>query len=591
VKKMRLLSAFWPEIKKQRWPLAGSLTLVLATAGLQVAEPWPLKFIYDSLFHARHASGTLIALSAAAIVAIAGLAAAAEYFGTVLLNRAACRIVADIRNRLFDHLIHLPVSFFQGHRTGDLLTRVTFDIDRMRDVLVTALLPLITTAVGLTAMMAVMLWMDWRLALVAIVTFPLFAFSVSRRTRRIKEVTRIQRAREGEVASTAGEVIGAIRVVQAFSLEPEFFKKFSLVNRQSLEHGASAQSLSASLERTTEVLVAASSALVLWAGSQLVLAHKLTPGELIVFATYVRTAFKPIRQVAKYLGQIAKAIASGDRVLNVMHTESTVKSRPGAIRAHDLKGSIQFDGVSFEYEPGVSALRDLRFFVAPGERVAVVGPSGSGKSTLANLLLRFQDPSRGRILIDRRDARDYTLDSLRSQIAFVPQDSVLFSGTIRENIGFGSIGAPEEHVMVAAQLANVHDFASLMPAGYETMLAERGTSLSGGQRQRIAIARAALRDAAIVVLDEPTTGLDDRNAQHVMESLDRVTEGRTTFLITHDLRAARNADMIFFLQNGRIVESGDHGQLMAVDGLYAQMYRGQMSSSAGMREQQYAVTA
>jgi ATP-binding cassette subfamily B protein len=256
-----------------------------------------------------------------------------------------------------------------------------------------------------------------------------------------------------------------------------------------------------------------------------------------------------------------------------------------------LKGSIQFDGVSFEYEPGVPALRDLRFFVAPGERVAVVGPSGSGKSTLANLLLRFQDPTRGRILIDRRDARNYTLESLRSQIAFVPQDSILFSGTIRENIGFGSIDAPEEHIMIAARLANVHDFASRMPARYETAVTERGASLSGGQRQRIAIARAALRDAAIVVLDEPTTGLDDRNAQHVMEALDRVTEGRTTFLITHDLRAARSADVIFFLQNGRIVESGNHGQLMAVDGLYAQMYRGQMSSCAGMREQQYAVTA
>jgi ATP-binding cassette subfamily B protein len=322
-----------------------------------------------------------------------------------------------------------------------------------------------------------------------------------------------------------------------------------------------------------------------------VLTHKLTPGELIVFATYVRTAFKPIRQLAKYLGQIAKAIASGDRVLNVMHTESTVRNRPGAIWARSLKGSVQFDGVSFEYEPGAPALHDLRFFVAPGERVAVVGPSGSGKSTLANLLLRFQDPTRGRILIDSRDARNYTLESLRSQIAFVPQDSVLFSGTIRENIGFGSIGAPEEHVMVAARLANVHDFATLMPASYETFVTERGASLSGGQRQRIAIARAALRDARIVVLDEPTTGLDDRNAQHVMEALDRVTEGRTTFLITHDLRAARNADVIFFLQNGRIVESGNHGQLMAVDGLYAEMYRGQMSSCAGMREQQYAVTA
>jgi ATP-binding cassette subfamily B protein len=585
----RLISAFWPEIRQQHWLLAASLAAVLLTAGLQVLEPWPLKFIYDSLFRGRDAAA-LIALSALAIVVITGLAAAAEYVGTVLLNRAACRIVAEIRNRLFDHLIHLPVSFFQGHRSGDLLTRVTFDIDRMRDILVTALLPMITTAFGLTAMIAVMLWMDWRLALVAIVTFPLFALSVSRRTRRIKEVTRVQRSREGEVASTAGEVIGAIRVVQAFSLEPVFFRKFSLVNRQSLEDGAKAQALSASLERTTEVLIAGSTALVLWAGSRFVLNHKLTPGELIVFVTYVRTAFKPIRQLAKYLGQIAKAVASGERVLNIMQTESSIRNHARSIAARSLSGGVRFDSVSFQYDQGAPALRDLRFFVAPGERIAVVGPSGSGKSTLASLLLRFQDPTSGRILIDGRDVRDYTLESLRSQIAFVPQDSVLFSGTIRENIRLGSMGAPDEHVIQAAHFANVHDFASRMPARYETVITERGASLSGGQRQRIAIARAALRDARIVVLDEPTTGLDDRNAQEVMNALDRITENRTTFLITHDLRAARNADMIVFLYRGRVVEYGTHAQLMAIDGLYAQMYRDQMTSRTGRREE-HAVSA
>jgi ATP-binding cassette, subfamily B, bacterial len=597
----RLLRAFWPEIRKQRWSLFTSFGTVLLTAALQVLEPWPLKFIYDLIFHSQRGSSlsvlslnlsapAILALSALSMVALTGLAAMTEYFGTVWLNRAACRMIADIRNRLFAHLIQLPASFFQGHRSGDLITRVTFDIDRMRDILVTALLPLMTTLVSLSAMITVMLWMDWRLGLVAIVTFPLFALSVSRRTSRIKEVTRVQRSREGAVASTTSEVIGAIRVVQAFSLQPVFFRKFSLVNRQSLEDGAKAQALSAGLERTTEVLVAASTALVLWAGAQLVLSNKLTPGELIVFVTYLRTAFKPIRQLAKYLGQIAKAVASGDRVLNVMHTESTIKDRAGAIGASALNGSVQFDRVSFEYEPGTPVLRDLCFFVPTGERIAVVGASGSGKSTLASLLLRFHDATEGRILIDGRDSRDYTLESLRSHIAFVPQDSVLFAATVRDNIAFGSIGASETRVMEAAHLANVHEFAKNLPQRYETVISERGTSLSGGQRQRIAIARAALRQSAIVILDEPTTGLDDRNAQQVMDALDRITKGRTTFLITHDLRAARGADVIVFLQNGRILERGSHAQLMALDGRYAEMYRGQMASRAGLREQ-YATLA
>ena len=483
----RLLAAFWPEIRPQRWSLAAALAAVLLTAALQVLEPWPLKFIYDSLFQAQHGrvgSGAVLALSAAAIVAITGLAAAAEYLGSVWLNRAACRIIANVRNRLFDHLIHLPVAFFQSQRSGDLLTRVTFDIDRMRDILISVMLPLITTAFGLAAMSGVMLWMDWRLALIAIVTLPLFALSVSGRTKRIRAVTRVQRSREGEVASTAGEVIGAIRVVQAFSLEPLFFRKFSLLNRQSLEEGAKVQVISASLERTTEVLVAASVALVLWAGSHLVMGHKLTVGELIVFVTYVRTAFKPVRQLAKYLAQIAKAVASGERVLNVLHTQSPIKDKAGSPEAGNVKGSIQFDAVCFEYEQGTPVLRDLGLFVRAGERVAVVGPSGCGKSTLAGLLLRFQDPTRGRVLIDGRDSRDYSLESLRTNIAYVPQDSTLFTGTIRENISLGSIGASDRQVQHAAHLAYVHEFAGSMPKRFETVITERGGSLSGGQRQR-----------------------------------------------------------------------------------------------------------
>ena len=582
----RLVRAFWPEIKTQRWRLLLSAAIVCTAVVFQVLEPWPLKFIYDHIFRGHRGQVTLpvlgtlnphavIGWSVIAIVVIAGLGALTEYWGMAVLNLAAARILAGVRARLFLHLIHLPVAFHERHRTGDLITRVTFDIDRLRDVLVTAVLPFLTTLFTLLAMLAVMFWMDWHLALLAVAVFPLFGFSVKRMTTRIKEATRTQRAREGAIAATTGEAMGAIRLVQAFSLQDFFFRTFSSANRASLNEGARAQQLTAGLERTARVLIASSTALVLWSGAHLVLDHKLTPGDLIVFVNYLRAAFRPIRQLAKYVGQMAKALASGDRVLNLLHTESEIRDRADAVDAGTLEGRIGFENVSFAYEPGRPALRNVWFEAAPGQRVAIVGPSGGGKSTLVSLLLRFHDVSEGRIVVDGRDIRDYKIAALRGQISTVPQDSVLFVASVRENIALGSPGAGMDEVVEAACQANAHDFVLDLPNQYETVVGERGATLSGGQRQRIAIARAAIRRASIVILDEPASGLDQRNELEVTEALDRLTEGRTTFLISHNLRAAQNADVILYLQDGEIVERGTHAQLMALNGYYAAMYQSQ----------------
>ncbi len=582
----RLVRAFWPEIRTQRWRLLFSTAIVCAAVVFQVLEPWPLKFIYDHIFRGHRGQVTVPVLgilnsqavvgwSVISMVVIAALGALTEYAGMALLNLAAARILAGVRARLFLHLINLPVAFHDRHRTGDLITRVTFDIDRLRDVLVTAVLPFVTTLFTLLAMLAVMFWMDWHLALLATGVFPIFAFSVKRLTARIKEATRTQRGREGAIAATTGEAMGSIRVVQAFSLQDFFYRTFSTANRASLREGARAQQLSAGLERTAQVLIASSTAVVLWSGAHLVLEHKLTPGDLIVFVSYLRTAFKPIRQLAKYVGQMAKALASGDRVLNLLHTESEIRDRADAIDPGTLKGRIFFENVSFAYEPGRPVLRNLWFEAAPGQRIAIVGPSGSGKSTLVSLLLRFHDVTEGRIVVDGHDIRDYKLAALRAQISIVPQDSVLFVASVRENIALGSPGAAMEEVVEAACQANAHDFVLDFPHQYETVVGERGATLSGGQRQRIAIARAAIRRANIIILDEPASGLDQRNERDVTAALERLTEGRTTFLISHDLKAARNADLILYLQDGEIVERGTHAELMALSGGYAAMYQSQ----------------
>jgi ATP-binding cassette subfamily B protein len=416
-----------------------------------------------------------------------------------------------------------------------------------------------------------MVWMNWKLGCIVAVVFPVFFLAVDRLMTRIKEVAREQRRREGSVASATAEIIGSIRTVQALSLQSRFMDIFSIANRRSLQAGNKAQQLSAGLERIIDLLATSTTALVLWFGVRNVLKGQLTPGDLIVFTTYLRTGFKPIRQLAKYLGQIARALASGDRILSLLTTPLEIKDEADAVVAPPFKGHILFENVSFEYEPQRVALRNVSFEVKPGQKAVLAGPSGSGKSTIASLLLRLHDPCEGRILIDGKDIRSYTLESLRSQISIVMQDSPLFALSVRDNIALGKTSGTPQEVLQAAQIANAHDFVVRMPKQYDTVLGERGATLSGGQRQRVAIARAAIRRAPIIILDEPTTGLDRKNEGEVSAALDRLSEDSTTLLITHDLRSAEHADLVLFLSEGRIVESGTHESLMSLDREFAAM--------------------
>ena len=583
----RLGHFFWPEIAKEKALIPLSTFGVIMTVTLTTLGPWPLKYVFNILFLAtgskrtialpnwlssRHTTPLLIELTFA-MVAIEALGALSDYYSTLVMTRSVSRIISRIRTRLFTHVANLSLSFHARNRTGDLMARITSDVDRLREVVVTAALPLVTNGASLLAMLAVMFWMNWHLGAIAVLAIPVFLLASGRLATRIHAASGSQRKREGAMAATTAETIASIRVVQALSLQDKFATFFSdetQKNQVDIDH---TQKLTAGLERLVELLVACTTAVILYIGSELVLSGKLTPGDLVVFMSYLRTAFRPMRQLAKYLGQIAKALASGERIVELLETVPEIRDCEGAIDAPQFIGKVQFENVTFGYDPQHPVLHGVSFEVAAGERLALAGPSGSGKSTIVSLLLRLYDPTEGRILIDGHDIRDYRVDSLRSQLGVVMQESLLFAATLRENIAYGARQASEEEIIQAAQAANAHAFISGLPQGYNTMAGERGASLSGGQKQRIAIARAVVRGASILICDEPTTGLDQLNERAVSQALRRASQGRTTFLVTHDPRAASECDRILYVEGGVVVEQGSHIQLMTNFGSYARVYR------------------
>jgi len=431
----------------------------------------------------------------------------------------------------------------------------------------------------LTGMMGVMFWMNWRLALLSMCVVPLFWLSTTHFGRRIGDAARQQRKRESAMAATAAESMGAIKTVQALSLEENFANVFAKQNKKSLKEGVKAKRLAIKLQRTVDVLIAIATALVLWYGAKLVLRHEMTPGDLLVFLAYLKYAFKPVQDFAKYAGRLAKASAAGDRVVAVLELTPEIRNLPHAKPAPTFQGDIRFENVCFGYEPDVYVLNDLNFEVRPGQHVAVVGPSGIGKTTMIGLISRLYDPQKGRVLIDGCDIRDYTLESLRGQISTVLQETLLFAGTVKENIACGKPDLTDDQIKAAARLANADTFIEAFSEGYDTAIGERGATLSGGQRQRIAIARAAVRDAPIVILDEPTTGLDEKNHLAVSQALRKLCADRTTFIVSHDTQLSAMADVILYMENGHVLETGTHEEMMKRNGQYAALYRLQQAPS------------
>ncbi|MET1034820.1 MAG: ABC transporter ATP-binding protein [Arthrobacter sp.] len=568
-----------PHLPGNRRLMGGGVVALLFEVAFRVLEPWPVKFVVDAASQslgARLGTGVppatlqLMLACGAAVVVIVGLRALSNYLATVAFALAGSRMATALRQRVFAHIQSLSGAYHSGSRTGDTVQRLVGDVGKLQEVAVTAGLPMLANVLTLVAMAGVMFWLDPLLALVVVAAAALYLLVSRGSTGKITGASRKTRRGEGQLANIANESLGAMRVVHAYGLEKELEGRFAGSNDRTLRDGVRAKRLSAGLERSTDVIVGLATAAVLVGGGWRVVQGGMTPGDLVIFLTYLKTAMKPLRDMAKYTGRIARAAASGERVADLLDIPASIRDAPDARPLGRAMGDIELRAVSAGYggTPGRHRI-DLR--IPAGQKVAVVGPSGAGKSTLSLLLSRLIEPSAGSVTLDGLDLRRITLASLRSQVSLVPQESVLFSGTIRDNIRYGRLDATEEQIMDAARSAQAHDFIHEFPDAYDTVLGERGGTLSGGQRQRIAIARAILRDGAVVVLDEATTGLDPESSALVLAALARLTAGRTTVSITHDAATALAADRVVWIERGRIVLDGAPAELLAgASGVFAQ---------------------
>lgn len=584
----KVMSHFTPELRKEKLLITGSMAALVSSVAFRLLEPWPIKLILDQVIHWNSSEktdfldrfseidpSTLLLLTAIGLVLIVVLRATSDYFKTVAFALIGNRVMTRIRGRLYRHLQALSLSFHDKARSGDLLVRIIGDIKLMRDVAVSALLPLLGSVMILFGMVGVMFYVNWQLALLAMFVVPLFALSTVKIGRRIHAAARKQRQREGAMAVTAAEAIASVKVVQTLSLQNHFDKSFSSENKRSLSEGVKTRRLAARLERTTDILTAVAMAVVLWYGAKLAIAGTLEATTLIPFATYLKRGFRPLQDFAKYSARLAKATAAGERIVELLAETPEIQDAPDAQDAPRLQGRIEFSNVQFGYEANAPVYQELSFAVETGQYVAVVGDSGIGKSTLLSLLLRLYDPQTGEISVDGTNIKKWTLSSLRGNFSVVLQDTILFAGNVYDNIALGTEEVTPEAIVQAAQMANAHEFITRLPAGYETMLGERGVNLSHGQRQRIAIARAIVRDAPILLLDEPTVGLDEQNEREVLEALRRLATSRTTLHVTHDLRQAAAADEILYLDRHGLHEQGQHAELIDLQGHYAQAFQSQ----------------
>lgn len=563
------------------------LLAVAAETMAGLLEPWPLKVVLDSVLHTRKSpdwlsrfigatfgldSLAILRFTALAVILIAAIGAIGTYVEKQTITAVGQRVMHELRRTFYWHIQRLSMAYHDNKRTGDIISTVTNDIDSIQSAVSSGVLDALYYSLTLIGMIAIMFYLNWRFTLVALSVIPALFLVVYTFTKRIKKASRALRKKEAEMVSTLQEVLSSIRIVKAFGREEYEQKRFEEESIESVDLALQARNIKAKLAPGVEIIVACGTALVLWFGARQVLSGALTPGVLVVFFLYLGKMYKPMRELSKMSDTYSKALIGWERIKDFLSIDLQVRDLPGAQTAPNFQGTIELEHVSFGYLPGRLVLRDLSLQVKPGQVAALVGATGSGKSTLISLIPRFYDPQSGAVKIDGVDVRKYKRKTVRQQISLVLQDTLLFRASIAQNIAYGKPEATHSEIVEAARLANADEFIDRLPEGYDTMIGERGVTLSGGQRQRIAIARAIIRNSPILILDEPSTGLDAASEKLVLEGLERLMENRTTIMVAHRLATIQKADVIFVLRDGAIVERGCHEELLAANGLYAQFY-------------------
>ena len=568
----RTLAVIRPHLPRHLALCILGMIALLADVVFRVLEPWPLKFAVDAVTSALGANipqstlfgldirGTVVAAALGLVVIIAGRAGA-NYLSTVSFAKVGARIATELRTRVFDHVQSLSLRYHSRASIGDTSQRLVGDVGRLQDVAVTAGLPLVGNVITLAVLLVVMVILDPLLSAVVVAAALCYLLLSRRSSPKIVTASRSTRKGEGSLVGAAAEALGAIRVVQSYGLEKTVAHEFAGGNEKAMKAGVKAKRLAAGLERSTDVLVGFAQAAVLLIGSLQVLRGAMTPGDMVLFLMYLKIAMKPLRDMAKYTGRIARASASGERIADLLDEQVEIADPERPVPMRQVRGTVEFKAITSPDGHGRPLFEGLDLKIPAGQHIGILGPSGGGKSTLVSYLLRLAEPQHGRIRVGGYDTRSVSLGDLRRHVAILPQESVLFSVSVRENIRFGRRDASDSEIEEAARRAGAHDFIVGLPEGYDTVLGNRGDTLSGGQRQRIAIARAMIRRAPVVVLDEATTGLDPASKAQVNESLRELARSRTTISITHDATTVAGLDRVLWLEDGQILEDGTPAQL------------------------------
>ena len=569
----RLLMYIRPYLKR----LGIAIVCIVLAAGANLYVPWIIKDMIDKVLAQKDM--LMLNVIAVGIVVVFFFRGIFYYGQSYLVSFVGQRVIIDLRDVLYQKFQRMPLAYYDRQQTGEIMSYITNDVASLQNAIVDNLIEMVTEGSILIGSIVLMVYLDWKLSLLTLVTIPMVGQAMKVFGRKLKTSGTLIQERLADITALLQESISSVRVVKSFVREGYEIERFHNQNELNFQAAMKNVQLMSLLTPTVEFLAALAVTFIVWFGGYEVVNGEITAGSLIAFLTYAVNLANPVKRISRVYGNLQKAMAAADRVFDVLDLPEQITNKKDAIALPKIEGHVAINAVCFEYKKGVPALVDVSLQVEPGQMIAFVGPSGGGKSTIANLIPRFYDVTAGSIEIDGHDVRDVTMESLREQIGIVPQETMLFSTTILENIRYGRLDATDEEVVAAAKAANANDFILELPHGYTTTIGERGLNLSGGQRQRIAIARAILKNPRVLILDEATSALDTESEKIMQAALDKLMVGRTSFVIAHRLSTIFNADQIFVVENGHIREHGTHAELLARGGLYSNLYNIQFNKA------------